>query len=76
MLRVYSEHWCEAVIGPSSLRGHPDNCGGVATSLCGVCHTPLCQSHEICCPSCYAVTCLKCDHACVMNLQDQPIEAA
>lgn len=75
-LRIESERWCECVIGPGSVRNRPLRCGDIAMSLCDGCGIPLCESHEIICPTCFSATCLNCDHACCVDRQDRELEAA
>ena len=70
-LRVYAERWCECRLDDNS-----DPCGDVAISLCEDCGTAVCESHELVCANCQAITCRECEHACSTPGQCDLVSAA
>ena len=58
-LQVDAERWCEC-----RLNGNSDCCGDVAISICEGCGAAVCETHELVCANCEAITCRECEHAC------------
>jgi predicted sulfurtransferase len=70
-VHVYAVRWCECPVEQTT-----GACGDVAISICEECGMPVCESHELICTNCEAMTCRDCVHACAVPDQMEFMQAA